>query len=171
MARVQSRTKKTKPSKNSRARCRQFIQKKKLSEHREYVEKEKTTEGTIAFLQKELTDSMDENRVIREEKKRVRIDMRNEQKKLLQERDEGWKKKIREREEEWKRCWERREVMVREEERRKRENEKQTFLQDRAKLFADKRKIELERDSLRERVEELEGELGDLKEEFLGYRS
>ena len=141
MVRVNNRARKTKPSKKSKIRRRQYLQTQKFSERRGYVEKEKTTEETIAFLQKELTDSMDENRVIREEKKKVRIEMRNEQKKLLQERDEGWKKKIREREEEWKRCWERREVMIREEERRKRENEKQTFLQDRAKLFADKRKL------------------------------
>ena len=94
------------------------MQAQKFSERRGYVEKEETTEKTIAFLQKELTNSMDENRIIREEKKRVRIDMRNEQKGLLQERDEGWRKKIKEREEEWKRCWGRREAIVREEERR-----------------------------------------------------
>ena len=61
--------------------------------------------------------------------------------------------------------------MGKEEEGKKRVQEKQNILEDRAKLFADKRKVEFERDRLRERVEELEGELGDLKEKFLGYRS
>ena len=44
-------------------------------------------------------------------------------------------------------------------------------MQDRAKLFQDKRKVEFERDRLLERVEELEGELGDFKEKYLGFRS
>ena len=89
MVRVNNRARKTKPSKKSKICRQQYLQTQKFSERREYVEKEKTTEETIAFLQKELTDSMDENRVIREEKKKVRIEMRNEQKGLLQERDEG----------------------------------------------------------------------------------
>ena len=54
---VQNRTKKTKPSKNSRARCRQFIQKQKLSDHREYVAKEEESKETIEFLRAELEDA------------------------------------------------------------------------------------------------------------------
>ena len=54
-----------------------------------------------------------------------------------------------------------------EKKKEKRGQEKQNILEDRAKLFANKRKVKFERDQLRERVEELEGELGDLKENFL----
>ena len=61
--------------------------------------------------------------------------------------------------------------MIREEERKKREYKKQNILQDQVKLFSDKRKVELERDHLLERVEELEGELEEFQEKFLGFRS
>ena len=171
MARINNRTKKTKSSKKSRIRRRQFLQDTKLSARREYVEKEEETTKKVEFLQAELKHEQLLYQELREEKKQERISMRNEQKGLLEERDRMWQERVKERDEKWERCWKRREGEVREEDRKEKEKEKQNLLQDRAKLFADKRKVEFERDRLLERVEELEGELGDLKEKFLGYRS
>ena len=171
MARINNRTKKTKSSKKSRVRHRQFLQDTKLSARREYVEKEEETTKKVEFLQAELKHEQLLYQELREEKKQERISMRNEQKGLLEERDRMWQKRVKERDEKWERCWKCREGEVREEDRKEKEKEKQNLLQDRVKLFADKRKVEFERDRLLERVEELEGELGDLKEKFLGYRS
>ena len=89
----------------------------------------------------------------------------------MKKRDEEWQQKIKDRDVQWESCWEHREAVVREEDRKEKEKEKQNILQDRAKLFQDKRKVEFERDRLLERVEELEGELGDFKEKYLGFRS
>ena len=125
----------------------------------------------MEFLQAELKHEQLLYQELREEKKQERISMRNEQKGLLEERDRMWQERVKERDEKWERCWKRREGEVREEDRKEKEKEKQNLLQDRVKLFADKRKVKFERDRLLERVEELEGELGDLKEKFLGYRS
>ena len=171
MARINNRTKKTKSSKKSRVRRRQFLQDTKLSARREYVEKEEETTKKVEFLQAELKHEQLLYQELREEKKQERISMRNEQKGLLEERDRMWQERVKERDEKWEHCWKRREGEVREEDRKEKEKEKQNLLQDRAKLFADKRKVEFERDCLLERVEELEGELEDLKEKFLGYRS
>ena len=88
MVRVNNRARKAKPSKKSKICRRQYLQTQKFSERKGYVEKEKTTEETIAFLQKELKDSRNENHTVREEKKKVRIDMRNEQKGLPSAREE-----------------------------------------------------------------------------------
>ena len=133
--------------------------------------KEEESKGTIEFLRAELENARQRYQELGEAKKQERISMRNEQKGLLEERDRMWQKRVKERDEKWERCWKRQEGEVREEDRKEKEKEKQNLLQDRAKLFADKRKVEFERDRLLERVEELEGELGDLKEKFLGYRS
>ena len=171
MARINNRTKKTKSSKKSRVRHHQFLQDTKLSARREYVEKEEETTKKVEFLQAELKHEQLLYQKLREEKKQERISMRNEQKGLLEERDRMWQERVKERDEKWERCWKRWEGEVREEDRKEKEKEKQNLLQDRAKLFANKRKVEFERDHLLERVEELEGELGDLKEKFLGYRS
>ena len=171
MARVQSRTKKTKPSKNSRVRRRQFIQKKKLSDRKVYMEKEEESKGTIEFLRAELEDARRRYQELGEAKKQERIFFIKERKELVAKRDEEWQQKIRDRDAKWESCWKRREEVVREEDRKEKEREKQNILQDRAKLFQDKRKVEFERDRLLERVEELEGELGDFKEKYLGYRS
>ena len=169
MARINNR--KTKPSKKSKVRRRQFLQDQKLLARRDYVKKEEETTKKIEFLQAELENGRQLYQKLREEKKQERITMRNEQKGLLEERDREWQKKTKERDEKWERCWGRREEVVREEDRQEKEREKQNILQDRAKLFQDKRKVELERDHLLKRVEELEGELGDFKEKYLGFRS
>jgi hypothetical protein len=169
MARINNR--KTKPSKKSKVRRRQFLQDQKLLARRDYAKKEEETTKKIEFLQAELENERRLYQKLREEKKQERITMRNEQKGLLAERDRGWQNKIKERDEKWERCWKRREEVVREENRKEKEREKQNILQDRAKLFQDKRKVEFERDRLLERVEELEGELGDFKEKYLGFRS
>src|SRR5438876_6235297 len=155
MAHVNNRTKKTKSSKKSRVRRRQFLQDTKMSARREYVEKEEETSKTVEFLRARLKHEQQLYQELREEKKQERISMRNKQKGLLEERDREWQKRVKERDEKWERCWERREGVVREEEGKKRVQEKQNILEDRAKLFADKRKVEFERDRLRERVEEL----------------
>jgi hypothetical protein len=169
MARINNR--KTKPSKKSKVRRRQFLQDQKLLARRDYAKKEEETTKKIEFLQAELENERRLYQKLREEKKQERITMRNEQKGLLAERDRGWQNKIKERDEKWERCWKRREEVVREENRKEKEREKQNILQDRAKLFQDKRKVEFERDRLLERVEEFEGELGDFKEKYLGFRS
>ena len=171
MTRVQSRTKKTKPSKNSRVRRRQFIRKKKLSDRKVYVAKEEESKGTIEFLRAELENARQRYQELGEAKKQERIFYRKEHKELMKKRDEEWQQKIKDRDVKWESCWEHREAVVREEDRKEKEKEKQNILQDRAKLFQDKRKVEFERDRLLERVEELEGELGDFKEKYLGFRS
>jgi hypothetical protein len=171
MARVQSRTKKTKPSKNSRVRRRQFIQKKKLSDRRVYMVKEKESKETIEFLRAELEDARQRYQELEETKKQARVFYIKERKELIKKRDEEWQQKIKDRDVKWESCWKRREEVVREEARKEKEKEKQNILQDRAKLFQDKRKVEFERDRLLERVKELEGELGDFKEKYLGFRS
>ena len=169
MARINNR--KTKPSKKSKVRRRQFLQDQKLLARRDHVNKEEETTKRIEFLQAELENERQLYQKLREEKKQERITMRNEQKGLLGERDREWQKKIKDRDVQWESCWKRREEVVREEDRKEKEREKQNILQDRAKLFQDKRKVEFERDRLLERVEELEGELGDFKEKYLGFRS
>jgi hypothetical protein len=169
MARINNR--KTKPSKKSKVRRRQFLQDQKLLARRDHANKEEETTKRIEFLQAELENERQLYQKLREEKKQERITMRNEQKGLLGERDREWQKKIKDRDVQWESCWKRREEVVREEDRKEKEREKQNILQDRAKLFQDKRKVEFERDRLLERVEELEGELGDFKEKYLGFRS
>ena len=106
MARINNRTKKTKSSKKSRIRRRQFLQDTKLSARREYVEKEEETTKKVEFLQAELKHEQLLYQELREEKKQERISMRNEQKGLLEEKDREWQKKIKERDEKWEHCWE-----------------------------------------------------------------
>jgi len=54
MARIQNRTKRTKFSKKSRVRHHQFLQNKKLFDHKEYIEKEEETNKMVEFLQAKL---------------------------------------------------------------------------------------------------------------------
>ena len=127
MTRVQSRTKKTKPSKNSRVQRRQFIQKKKLSDRKVYVAKEEESKGTIEFLRAELENARQRYQELGEAKKQERIFYRKEHKELMKKRDEEWQQKIKDRDVQWESCWEHRKAVVREEDRKEKEKEKQTF--------------------------------------------
>ena len=169
MARVTSRSRKTKPSKKSKIRRRQFLKSQKLSERREHVKKEKEAEGTISAFQVELKDFMNMNTELREELKKKKIGDRQGEKELLEERDKIWRKKMLAREEQWKEFQKNQEKAFRERERLKGEKEKQDILESRAQLLTEKRHVEFERDRLAERVEELENEVADLKEKFRSY--
>ncbi len=146
MARINNRTKKTKPSKQSRTRRRHFLQNQKLADRREYVAKEKEANETIDSLRIELDEArraLQEMRTAREEDKA-----------FYQKRH---KEIVTKREAEWKECWKRREEAIKKGCREEKEREKQNILEDRAQLLA-------ERDQLKLEVEEL-------KRKFLGYRA
>ena len=145
MARVTLRTKKTKPSKNSRVRRRQFLNNQKLSDRKDYVAKEKESNEMIDSLRRELEEAQ---KALQEEKKareEDRIYYRQKRKELAKKRDE-----------EWKGCWERREAMIRDACREEKEREKQSILEDRAQLLAERNQLQVEVD--------------ELKRRFLGYR-
>ena|SRR5437868_9973231 len=105
MVRVESRARKTKPSKKSKICRRKFLQDQKFSARREFVRKEKETEETIQFYKDQVKEAEQRYESLREEKKQQRITLEKEHKRLMKERDAWWKKNMDERDEKWEECW------------------------------------------------------------------
>ena len=143
MTRVQNRNRKTKPSKKSKQRRRDFLRSKNLSVHREYQQRLAEEDKVIKELQEEL------------EEIKTDVQTSEEVKSLLKDNDtawrgkakaykERWERKMEEKEKEFERRLERQRNEFEEEKKRDLERQKQFFLEDRVKLFEENKRLETE---------------------------